>query len=229
MFCTQCGQQVSDHDNFCTHCGAKLAKPVLPAPVQSFAPEPVIAPPIAAPTKKVIPLIPSASKFYGTPIKRKLTSADLQSIQTKLGQLQDSAVLLNTTVKPDVFFKRLNFTIDLLLDLQCYERHKIFTSLPSRDVQKILDNLEATVDDFIDRAVAANNQKVASLKTEKARIRNRKDFAIKLIAAFDCAHTFWSGNFSKSRVYPHYTGPLFTQNNYRRVLDFYNSLDCLDT
>lgn len=212
MFCTQCGQQVGDHDKFCSRCGAIL---------RSVSP--------AQPTQVIKPVavIPPASKYYGAPIKRKLTPADLQSIQLMLGQLQDSAVLLNTTVKPDVFFKRLNFTIDLLLDLQCYERHKIFTSLPSKDVQRILDNLEATVDDFIDRAVAANNQKVASLKTEKARVRNRKDFAIKLIAAFDCAHTFWTGSFSQSRVYPHYTGPLFTPNNYRRVQDIYDSLDNL--
>lgn len=221
MFCTQCGQQVSDEDNFCTHCGAKLVKPVLSAPVQPSVPEPVITPPKAAPEKKVIPPIPSASKFCGTPIKRKLTSADLQSIQGKLGQLQDSAVLLNTTVNPDVFFKRLNFTLDLLLDLQRYEHHKIFTNLPSKDLQKILNNLEATVDDFIDRAIAANDQKLVSLKTEKARTKNREDFAIKLIATFDCANTFWSGN----RVSPHYTGPLFTQSNYLRVQNFYESLD----
>lgn len=210
MYCYNCSTKVGDYDNFCVHCGAILRT------VSPIAPAPVV---------KSVAVIPPASKYYGAPIKRKLTPANLQSIQLKLGQLQDSAVLLNTTVKPDVFFKRLNFTIDLLLDLQCYERHKIFTSLPSKDVQKILDNLETTVDDFIDRAVVANNQKVASLKTEKARIRNRKDFAIKLITAFDCAHTFWTGSFSQSRVYPHYTGPLFTPNNYQRVQAIYDSLD----
>lgn len=209
MFCTQCGQKVGDYDRFCFRCGAALQ----PASV-SLPPQPIEA-------TKVVPPVPRASKYYGIPVKRKLIPADLESIQGKLGQLQDSAVLLNTTVKPDVFFKRLNFTLDLLLDLQRYEHHKIFTNLPSKDLQKILDNLEATVDNFIDRAIAANDQKLMTLKTEKARAKNREDFATKLIAAFDCANTFWLGN----RVSPHYTGPLFTPSNYLRVQIFYDSLE----
>lgn len=159
----------------------------------------------------------------------KISPRDLQHVQSSLSQLQDSANFLNTTTKPDVFFKRLHFTLDLLLDLQSYEKYKIFKgSRPSDDYRKIINNLEATVNDFIDRAVVANNDKLASLKTEKARKRNRENFAIKLISAFDCAHTFWSGNFSQSRSYPHYTGPLFTSNNYKRVQAIYDSLDTFE-
>ena len=156
----------------------------------------------------------------------KLPQGELQHIQTLMGQLQESVNLVNTTTKPDVFFKRLNFTLDILLYLQSYERYKIFrSSLPSKDYQNIIRNLEATVNDFIDRAVAANKRKVLALKTEKARKRNREDFAIKLISAFDCANSFWSGSISQTRYYPHYTGPLFTRNNYQRVQAIYYSLD----
>lgn len=158
----------------------------------------------------------------------KISQQELQYVQVTMEQLQECVHLVNTTTKPDVFFKRLNFALDLLLELQRYERYRIFRSgTPSQDYQKIISNLDATVNDFIDRAVDANNKKLSSLKTEKARKRNREDFAVKLISAFDCANTFWSGKWSQSRTFPHYTGPLFTQNNYLRIQAIYNSLDSM--
>ena len=156
----------------------------------------------------------------------KISQRELQYVQTRLSQLQDSVRLVNSTVKPDVFFKRLHFTLDLLLDLQSYEKYKIFKGTrPSDDYRKIINNLESTVNDFIDRTIASNNDRLSTLKTDKARKKNREEFAVKLISAFDCAHTFWSGNSSQTHNYPHYTGPLFTQNNYKRVQAIYNSLD----
>ena len=155
-----------------------------------------------------------------------LPQRELQYVQSRLTQLQDTVKLINTTVHPDVFFKHLNFALDILLDLQQYEKYKIFNGAgPSADYCRILQNLESTVDDFIDRAVAANQRKLDSLKTENAKIRNCEDFAIKLISAFDASHSFWTGSFSQSRVFPHYTGPLYTKHNYRRVLAIYDSLD----
>lgn len=154
----------------------------------------------------------------------RISKPQLEFVQLTLKQVQDSAKLINTTVRSDVFFKRLNFTLDLLLRLQPYEKYKIFKgSTPTNDYNRIISNLEATVDDFITRAIEANCKKLASLKTEKARNRNREDFAIKLISAFDCAHSFWTGD----KAFPHYSGPLFTPANYRRVQAFYNSLDDL--
>lgn len=152
----------------------------------------------------------------------KISKAQLQVVQTALTQLHDSANLINTTVNPSVFFKRLHFTLDLLLRIQPYERYKIFKGgTPTQDYNRIISNLEATVNDFIDRAVDANQRKIASLKTESARERNREKFAISLISAFDCAHTFWEGD----RGFPHYKGPLFTENNYRRVQAIYDALE----
>ena len=144
----------------------------------------------------------------------KISQREMTYVSNMLKQIQDSAVLINTTIKPDVFFKRINFTLDLLLRLQPYEKYKIFKyGTPSNDYARIISNLETTVDDFISRALAANQSKIASLKTEKAKKENRAKFAIALISAFDCAHTFWSGSYG----FPHYTGPLFTEQNYRRV------------
>ena len=156
----------------------------------------------------------------------RLSPSELEYVTQRMQQLQESVKLVNTTTKPDVFFKRLNFTLDILLDLRSYERYRIFKgSKPSDDYDKIIRNMEATVNDFIDRAVKANQQKINSLKTEKAKESNHEKFVTSLIAAFDCANTFWSGSFSQTRVMPHYTGPLFTENNYRRVQAIFYEVD----
>lgn len=153
----------------------------------------------------------------------KISDTQMKFVQMTLNQLHDSGNLVNTTVKPDVFFKRLNFTLDLLLRLQPYEKYKIFKrgGKPTQDYERILSNLEATVDNFIDRSLAANREKIESLKTERAKRNNYENYVIALISAFDCAHTFWDGD----RGFPHYDGPLFTENNYNRVQAMYYALD----
>ena len=152
----------------------------------------------------------------------KISPRELEYVRSRMSQLQDTVQLINTTTKPDVFFKRLNFALDILLDLQRYEKYRIFTnSKPSQDYQKIIRNMGLTVDNFIDRVLEANERKLAALKTRSARERNRENCIIALISAFDCAHTFWEG----SKGFPHYSGPLFTQANYARVQEIYDSLD----
>ncbi len=152
----------------------------------------------------------------------KITRAQLEFVSTTLTQVQDCAKLINSTIKPDVFFGRLNFILDLLLRLQPYEKYGIFKGgTPTSDYNRLIANMNATVDDFITRAVEANDNKVAALKTDKAKKRNRENFAIKLISAFDCANTFWTGD----RNFPHYDGKLFTVANYQRVQAIYDALE----
>ena len=150
----------------------------------------------------------------------RISPRELEYVRARLQQLHDTVDIVNTTIKPDVFFKRLNFSLDILLDLQNYEKYGIFKgSTPTDDYNAIIRNMDATVNDFIDRAVDANQQKLAALKTESAKKRNNERFVSALVAAFDNANTFWSGSFSQTRAIPHYTGPLFTPSNYHRVQD----------
>lgn len=152
----------------------------------------------------------------------KISERQLECIRGRLNQLHDTEQLINSTVKPDIFFKRLNFALDILLDLRNYEKYGIFKeNSPTSDYNEIIRDLESIVDDFIDRAIEANRQKVLNLKTLSAKKRNYEKFVIALIAAFDCANTFWSG----SKGFPHYTGPLYTESNYRRVQSLYYGLD----
>lgn len=152
----------------------------------------------------------------------KISAVQMDTVNAILKQLRETANVINTTVKPDVFFGRLNFALDCLLELQKYEKYKIFKkSTPSADYKRIIKNLNKTVDNFIDRAIENNHCKFSKLKTNAAKMKSYKDFIIALISAFDCAHTFWTGN----TIYPHYTGPLFTRKNYQRALDLFYGLD----
>ena len=57
----------------------------------------------------------------------KISPREAEHIQSRLVQLEDTVRLINTTTKPDVFFKRLNFALDILLDLQSYEKYGAFS------------------------------------------------------------------------------------------------------
>ena len=58
----------------------------------------------------------------------------------------------------------------------------------------------------------------AKIKSQSIKEDTYADFVNKLISAFDCADTFWTG----SKGFPHYRGPLFTEENYASYMLNYN-------
>lgn len=152
----------------------------------------------------------------------KPSQYEMEHIQNLIQQAQDSANLVNTTVKPDIFFKRLNFLLDILLELMKYEKYKIFKrSLPSEDYKKVLGNLNATVNDFIDRSYSKTLEDASKLKTETAKRNRVVKYSTAMLSAFEMANSFWSGN----NMYPHYEGNLFTDDNLNRVKEIAASVD----
>ena len=145
--------------------------------------------------------------------RRKLSSAELSHVKDMLEQAQFSAQAINTTINPEVFFYNLHQTLDLLLALRTYEKYKIFVrSAPSEDYRKIVNNIDATVNDFIDRYVRANPLSVSA----------------PLSYYFDKAHTFWPGVYflwPDCPNYPHYKGPLYTKDNYKRAKSIAQSVN----
>lgn len=129
-----------------------------------------------------------------------------------MGQYRDTVKLIRTTIKPDVFFKRLNFLFDILLLLQQYESIPgMFTqNNPTKKLNYYSIEMEHIVSDFTLRYMEKVKADTRSKKTLEGKEKHYGDALNALISAFDCANTFWSGN-TKS---PHYTGPLFTQKNY---------------
>ena len=120
--------------------------------------------------------------------------------------------ILTSTKKPDVFFGRLNFYCDLLLNLQQYEH--IPGMFTSNNPSSLLSSLESTIDkfvsDFVLRYMADVREEVQNRASKDAKEKYYEKALVALISAFDCANTFWTGN----RKSPHYTGPLFSQRLY---------------
>lgn len=138
----------------------------------------------------------------------------MEFVKTSVQQIIDTYNILNTTLKPDIFFKRLNFLFDKLLLLQKYEKYGIFTeNNPTKRIRDIQAGLESRVACFVSRYMNYAWKSSAKMKASFDKEEKFSDFANKLISAFDCAHTFWEGN----RGFPHYTGPLFTDANYQQV------------
>lgn len=155
--------------------------------------------------------------FFSKP----LSKAELQQVELLIKQVKASAELVNTTVKPDVFFGRLGFLLDGLKQLGTYEKYHLFHgSTPTKDLDRILANLNNTVNDFIIRAAGDADQKISQLKTIKGKRNRVSAFYTKMIYAFDNARTYWQGN----QRYPHYTGPLYYRENIDLLKKEYNNL-----
>lgn len=89
----------------------------------------------------------------------------------------DCANLINTTKNPDVFFMRYYLLIDKLENLSKIEIFNCFRgSLPSKNLQEILDKKELTINDFIDRYYNDTITKINTLKTDKAKNKRVEDF-----------------------------------------------------
>lgn len=111
----------------------------------------------------------------------KVSEKEFKMVSTALNQARDTANLINTTVKPDVFFKRLNFFLDILLFLQRYEKYKIFKgTAPSAKYRQTIDNMDNIVNDFINRASQDCANKMAALKTNKAKSRRLRILRLNL-------------------------------------------------
>lgn len=156
--------------------------------------------------------------------KKKLSVYQLENINNLLKQVTESADLVNSTTKPDIFFKRLNLLLDRLMELAQYEKYRAFKgTLPTRQMQSILENLDKTVDAFITRAYETELEAAAKLKTDKGKEGRMSKFYERMLSAFDSSHTFWTGSYTRSGPMPHYTGELYRKENYERLVQMHNT------
>lgn len=133
-------------------------------------------------------------------------------VRMLLKQYRDTKKIVSTTLKPDIFFGRLNFLYDVLLSLQRYENIPgMFTKNdPTQALERLKEQNGRIVSDFITRYMENTKSETKKKKTLDGMESYYEKSMTALIAAFDCANTFWEGN----RVSPHYTGGLFTKENY---------------
>lgn len=152
----------------------------------------------------------------------KMSTFEKQQAQSMLIQSKDCAKLIDSTVNPDVFFERLHFMLDLTLELQKFEKYKVFQGgTPSAVYRETTSNLYEIVNNFITRSYNKQREKASKLKTDSGKQKSNAKFAAELKSAFDHADSFWIGHANQA----HYQGPLFTDENYQRVLSICNEFD----
>lgn len=130
-----------------------------------------------------------------------------------LRQLNESYDMVKSTTNPGVFFGRLCFCFDCALALTKYSDDIFSGATPKQELERLSSNLEELVNDFIDRSYNAEYEKAMQLKTEKGRQNRMIKYFDTLESTFENAHSFWTGNSNS----PHYTGPLYTENNLTKV------------
>ncbi|WP_368234761.1 DUF4236 domain-containing protein [Anaerotruncus rubiinfantis] len=141
-------------------------------------------------------------------------------IRTMVKQTDDCINLIKSTNNPDVFFSRLNFLLDLFLALSAYDEYFIGSN-PTSEYYKMMNNLENTVNEFIDRSFSKKLDDISVLKTAKAKRNNLIKYGAEMLAAFDNPHSFWSGREGQ----PHYTDLLLTPYNYEKLIKLIESFD----
>ena len=102
--------------------------------------------------------------------KQQLQAETKRQVAGKIKTIQDCIHLVNTTVKPDVFFKRHEMLKDKAYELTLFEPYISFSGKsPSESYLEILEKEPDTIFDFLERYFAVVEHKVATLKTNKAK------------------------------------------------------------
>lgn len=131
----------------------------------------------------------------------------------RLKQLYESYDLVNKTTKPDVFFGRLSFCFDCLLDLMTFKDKVFKDATPEEEYLRLYGNIESLVDEFVTRSHGAEYEKARQLKTEKGQRSRMEKYFANMYEAFSNASSCWTGNSNS----PHYEGHLYTENNLTRL------------
>ena len=102
--------------------------------------------------------------------KQQLHAETKRQAAGKIKIIQDCVRLVNTTIKPDVFFKRHDMLKEKAYELTLLEPYLNFSGKsPSESYREILEKEQDTIFDFVNRYFMAEEDKVATLKTNKAK------------------------------------------------------------
>ena len=94
-----------------------------------------------------------------------------------LRQARDSANLVNTSKKPEVFFERLLYLHQLMRALSNMERYVRFSGKkPSQHLQEIERDRGVIINAFLDRYYQDIQGKISALKTIRAKENNALKF-----------------------------------------------------
>ena len=132
--------------------------------------------------------LPGTGISYTENLTSKAKKAYKQEANTAQGAIkiiEDSVKLINTTTKPDVFFKRLDLFEEKLNVLCELKNIKFDGQKPKDKLKEFNKEKHYIVNAFIDRCFDETLLKIDSLKTVDAKLRNREKFYVELSTYID--------------------------------------------
>ena len=119
-------------------------------------------------------------KLYAS--KQQLEVATAQIVSDSIRIFDDSSNIINTTVKPDIFFSRLDLAKEHLARLKIIEPYigrvkAIQVNIPISDLYAEFNKSEdAYIETFLQRSLQAVHEKADSMKTEKGKGNQYKKY-----------------------------------------------------
>ena len=102
--------------------------------------------------------------------EQQLRQVSVQQAQNDLRIMNDCKNLVSTTVKPDVFFGRLNLMVEKGEHLQQLEKYISFSGAsPTAALNEIKQNYQEAVKQFLVRYFSDTFEKAEAMKTEKGK------------------------------------------------------------
>lgn len=214
MYCTNCQKFIDDADPVhCPYCGHSLKKTKFFSNIFR-----VFKKDKTENFKEKQNEIPSQKSV----LVEHPTRLEITQVENLMRQLQESVDFVNNTTSPRTFWGRLNLALDILLELKKYEKYGLFKeSTPTKDYNKILDNLEPIVNAFIDRVIVAQSDKNELLNNQREKDKRMLKCVKNLWNSFYEANDYWQGN----NTFPHYAGKLYSESNFKRIDDILNDLE----
>lgn len=109
--------------------------------------------------------------------EQQLKAITVQQAENDLRIIQDSIKLIETTLKPDVFFMRLKLLYEKLAHLCNIEQYIKFTgTVPSAAYHEFSNEYDEVIKQFLIRYFSDTFDKAERMKTEKGRIGKYQKF-----------------------------------------------------
>lgn len=102
--------------------------------------------------------------------EQQLRQVSIQQAQNDLRIMNDCRSLISSTVKPDVFFGRLNLLVERGEHLQRLEQYISFSgATPTAALNEIKQNYQEAIHQFLVRYFSDTFDKAEAMKTEKGK------------------------------------------------------------
>ena len=109
--------------------------------------------------------------------EQQLTAITQQQAANDLRIVNDCAKLVESTIKPDVFFMRLQLLLETAEHLCALEQYiKFYGASPAAAFDEVRQNYQLAIRKFLERYFSDTFDKAESMKTEKGRIGKYQKF-----------------------------------------------------